>query len=136
MAILGLIIGYSVLNPVGFKQIYLRQAAEDLLAAINALSLIGYHSHNEIKLTFVTGSQEIIVACSDSCPKANLFLPPFNGKNIVISQAKFGNFSSTPETLVLRADGSASPGKIILTAAKRSCTITQASTGYRHYECN
>lgn len=137
MAICSILLTQAVIKVHSYRQPSLTRSTKELLTTLNTLSLISYHRRSNLELTFSTAQQKLELACTPSCRREHILLPKFHDRRIFITSAKFGNFLTDPQTLVLYPNGSASPGKIVIKNQQGDvCAITQAVSGRRHYECS
>lgn len=67
----------------------------------------------------------------DENQKLLLALP----KNVRLEEASFGNLSKDKNVLILRAGGTATPGRVVLRDEKISCSILQSLYGTRRILC-
>lgn len=109
----------------------MRSAKLDLVAEAVAREL-DYHA---LRAGLIKEEQRIIFKNDSLVGEENKILLSLP-KNIYFQEAAFGNLAKDRNVLVLRANGSATPGRAVLRDKEKTCSIIQSLYGTRRILCN
>ena len=134
IVILSLLLSSSILHISPFTSSKkLKRSAQELSQLLDNQALEATTTNQDITIVFELPTTILRHTEFNSAIKKILLRLP---DSLTITRAQFANISSAPHSLILRSDGSATPGTIIVSDNhQNTCSITQALRGPRTLTC-